>query len=373
MNSAAVNSTHSLSGKPAVSFEVPVQPVKHSDYGSETEKIDRVGQSAFEKIESISHRADDLANYSLSVITNVLIGFYTFVHTTRNVVDAVRGFFCQSRFVNDICTILSESLAYVSLGEVVSLPFSVYGIFHSIYAYCKGDIDTFELIVEGIITNLLYIGDNIGNFVCDLVKIGIDVPGVVQWADLFGIFTLAISICCLISDARGWHRSAKFLKEFDEAVQSESGNSPKLVALLRHDKKRVCEHLSLTEAEVNIIVDRVDCIGKNIFANMGTPQENGEELNRQHEEALKLLRGRVSDKILSHQLRVASNSVRIVASTLQLATVWTPAAPFTVPIASTLYACGGTINIAEFSYRHIRNFQFRRSILLNKNFTVAQS
>lgn len=293
------------------------------------------------------------------------------IRTTLNTMKATEEFFTQSRFVAQAVEFLRPFLQVAKTIGIALAPLYLYQFGKGVYDFVKHDIDLGDFLLNSFESIALFT-DSIVSFLQDLVTLGKLPLEVLKYLWPFDVIGLVLSAVSLISHARGWHHSAKFVKEFDklmdlnqDSTQLTNDDIDSVVNfILSQDKKRIEK---IFEMSKNDLVEKVNTVANRakLFNKDSVPTQERMVAQEEFKNAMSCLRGRVKSKIINHQLGVTSSSISLVANSILFVTPFVipvfPGITAMMPALYTLKSAGGVISFSNFLYKSVTKYQFNHS------------
>lgn len=339
---------------------------------------------AVQKLNKVDHLTPkDIANKVIDYSTKTLEVSDLLIRTTANTVRAVEEFFKESRFVADAVAFLRPILKVAKTIGIALAPLYLYQFGKGVYDYSKHTINLGDLLLNSF-QSLALCTDSIVSFLQDLVVLGKLPLEMLKYLWPFDVIGLVLSTISLISHARGWHRSANFVKEFEKLMDFHKDASDLtnedinavVDFIMRQDKKRIEKIFEMSKSE---LVEKVEIVAKRakLMNKDSVPTNDKMAAQEEFKNAMSSLRGRVKSKIVSHQLGVTSSSISLVANSILFVTPFVmPAFPGIVSIMPALYtlkSAGGIISFSNFLYKAITKYQFSHADFMKEKTKAIDS
>lgn len=296
------------------------------------------------------------------------------IRTISNMGKATKEFFADSRFVAEAVDFLAPILHIAKTIGIGLAPLYLYQFGKEIYDFVKHDIDLGDFLLNSF-ESLAHFTDSIVTFLQDLTTLGKLPLEILKYLWPFDVIGLVLSTISLISHARGWHRTANFAKEFDKFMdltkdsrQLSDEDINAFVKFIRdQDDKKIEKIFEMNKGELVSKVNKVanDAMTLNKDSVLESDRNKAQE---EFMDAVQSLRGRVTAKIVSHQLGVTSSTISVVANSILFVTPFlVPVFPGIVtimPVLYTLKGVGGSVSLSNFLFKTITKYQFDHSNLM---------
>jgi ribosomal protein S6 len=347
--------------------------------GSVRDRVERYDHYdvALEKLNNVNHLTPgSVTNKVVNYTRKTLELTDSMVRTTSSVMKSVDGFFRESRFVADAVEFLTPILRIAKTIAIALAPFYLYQFGKGIYEFAKHKIDLSDFLLNSFQSTALFT-DSIVSFLQDLVTLGKLPLEILKFLWPFDLIGIVLSTISIISHSRGWHRAANFSKEFEKLMDFNKDSSQltneEIDAVVnfitKQDKGRIEKVFEVGKTELVSKIEKVANRAK-LYNKDSVPTEERMQAQEEFTSAMKSLRGRVKNKIVSHQLGVTTSSISLVANSILFVT------PFILPVCPgfaavlpglyTLKSVGGAISFSNFLYRTITKYQFNHSDLMKQ-------
>ncbi|MEM1282746.1 MAG: hypothetical protein AAGG81_04255, partial [Chlamydiota bacterium] len=296
------------------------------------------------------------------------------VRTISNMGKATKEFFADSRFVAEAVDFLGPILHIAKTIGIGLAPLYLYQFGKQVYDFVKHDIDLGDFLLNSF-ESLARCTDSIVTFLQDLTTLGKLPLEILKYLWPFDVIGLVLSTISLISHARGWHRTANFAKEFDKVMDLTKDSSQltneeidNFIKFIRNQDDKKIE--KIFEMNKDDLVSRVNKVAAHTISLNNDSARESDRKNAQEEfkDAVKSLRGRVTSKIVSHQLGVTSSAISVVANSILFVTpLLVPAFPGIVAIMPALYTMkgvAGSVSFSNFLFKTLTKYQFDHSNLM---------
>lgn len=326
--------------------------------------------------------ADGATPVAFEITEHALGMSSSFVSMVKSVVKSVAEFFRQALQVQKITHALGKVLNGVHLFAIALVPFHLFHLAEGIYNFMVGKINFRELLTNTL-EMVLELTDSIISFLQGLAEVGAIPLKIVKHLWPFDLVGIGLSIMSLIANARGWHASSRFAKDFEKLLYAngkgkfaEINNLDEIVAYI--NSKKVKELGGALGADGEDIQKRVNFIYQKVLG--AKSDEARAEAKAELSSAVRTLHHRVSTKIISHKLAITSASISIIANSVLFASpliaaaspVFAVALPIIMPLMHSLRGVSSALSISNGIYKMVEESKFNNSKLMSMDMDAAE-